>query len=173
MGELYFCRMQEIIFGNKNFRVEQTTEEGLLIINSQHKKIDALQLSENTYHLLIDGKSYTVEVVNKDAIAPEFKVNGKSYKPKVKTETDLLLERLGMNIKTKKEVKELKAPMPGLIVEYRVEIGQKVNEGDPLVVLEAMKMENILKAPNGATIKSIDAQKGDAIEKNQVLITFE
>jgi biotin carboxyl carrier protein len=67
----------------------------------------------------------------------------------------------------------LKAPMPGLVLEFRVVPGDKVVEGDALVVLEAMKMENILKSPGEATVKSIEVTKGQAIEKNQVLITFE
>lgn len=165
--------MQEVLFGDKSYKVEPSTKDGAVLINGQEVIVDAIQVAEKTFHMLIDGKSVTIEVVSADASNPEFMVNGKPYKPTVKSETDLLLERLGLNVKAKKEIKELKAPMPGLVVEFRVEVGQKVNEGDPLVVLEAMKMENILKSPGEAVVKSIDASKGDAIDKNQVLITFE
>ena len=91
----------------------------------------------------------------------------------MKNETDLLLERLGMNTSSKKEVKELKAPMPGLVLEVLVEVGQEIEEGDALIVLEAMKMENILKAPSKAKIKSIEVDKGQALDKNAILIKFE
>lgn len=165
--------MQEVVFGEKSYKVESSKKEGFVIINNQEKKVDAIQVAPNTYHLLVDSQSVTIEVVNADSANPEFMVNGKPYKPTVKTETDLLLERLGLNIKAKKELKELKAPMPGLVLEFRVSPGDVVNEGDPLVVLEAMKMENILKSPGTATVKAIEVSKGDAIEKNQVLITFE
>lgn len=165
--------MQEVVFGEKSYKVEPSKKEGFVIINNEEKKVDAIQVAPNTYHLLVDLQSITIEVVDADSANPEFMVNGKPYKPTVKTETDLLLERLGLNIKTKKELKELNAPMPGLVLEFRVSPGDVVNEGDPLVVLEAMKMENILKSPGTATVKAIEVSKGDAIEKNQVLITFE
>ncbi|MDP4933632.1 MAG: acetyl-CoA carboxylase biotin carboxyl carrier protein subunit [Salibacteraceae bacterium] len=165
--------MQEVVFGEKSYKVEPSKKEGFVIINNEEKKVDAIQVAPNTYHLLVDLQSITIEVVDADSANPEFMVNGKPYKPTVKTETDLLLERLGLNIKAKKELKELKAPMPGLVLEFRVSPGDVVNEGDPLVVLEAMKMENILKSPGTATVKAMEVSKGDAIEKNQVLITFE
>jgi biotin carboxyl carrier protein len=165
--------MQEVVFGEKSYKVEPSKKEGFVIINNEEKEVDAIQVGPNTYHLLVDSQSVTIEVVDADSANPEFMVNGKPYKPTVKTETDLLLERLGLNIKAKKELKELKAPMPGLVLEFRVSPGDVVNEGDPLVVLEAMKMENILKSPGTATVKAMEVSKGDAIEKNQVLITFE
>lgn len=165
--------MQEVVFGDKSYKVESSKKEGFVVVNGEEKQVDTIQVAPNTYHLLLDGQSLTIEVVNPDGANPEFMVNGKPYNPTVKTETDLMLERLGLNIKAKKELKELKAPMPGLVLEFRVAPGDKVVEGDALVVLEAMKMENILKSPGEATVKSIEVTKGDAIEKNQVLITFE
>ena len=165
--------MQEIVFGERSYKVEPSKKEGFINVNGVEKSVDAIQVGPGTFHMIVDHRSLTIEVVNADASNPEFMINGKPYKAGIKTETDLLLERLGMNIKAKKELKELKAPMPGLVIEFRVEPGQEVKEGDPLVVLEAMKMENILKSPGSAVVKSIECAKGDAIEKNQVLITFE
>jgi acetyl/propionyl-CoA carboxylase alpha subunit len=165
--------MQEVVFGDKSYKVESSKNEGFVVVNGDEKQIDSIQVAPNTYHLIVDGESVTIEVVNPDGSNPEFMVNGKPYSPTVKSETDLMLERLGLNIKAKKELKELKAPMPGLVLEFRVVPGDKVVEGDALVVLEAMKMENILKSPGEATVKSIEVTKGQAIEKNQVLITFE
>ena len=69
--------------------------------------------------------------------------------------------------------KELKAPMPGLVLKIEVEVGQTIKEGDALVVLEAMKMENVLKSPADVVIKSIGVTEGNAVEKNEVLIEFE
>ncbi len=66
----------------------------------------------------------------------------------------------------------VKAPMPGTIVSVNVSNGQSVNEGDVIAVLEAMKMENILKAVGDGIIKTIRIAKGDRVEKGQVLVEF-
>ena len=71
-----------------------------------------------------------------------------------------------------KKISDLKAPMPGLVVEVAVVDGQEVSKGDRLVVLEAMKMENILKAPADAIIKKVNVKKGSTVEKNEMLILF-
>jgi biotin carboxyl carrier protein len=70
------------------------------------------------------------------------------------------------------KVNELKAPMPGLVLDIVVSEGQEVKKGDALVVLEAMKMENILKSPADVVVKKISVKKGTAVEKNQVLVLF-
>ena len=62
--------------------------------------------------------------------------------------------------------------MPGLIVGIHVQSGDAVKKGDSLLILEAMKMENVLKAPADATVKAIRTTKGDRVEKGQVLVEF-
>ena len=68
---------------------------------------------------------------------------------------------------------ELLTKMPGKIVKINVEEGQTVKKGETLIILEAMKMENIITSPRDGIIKSISVKKGDAVEKNQLLIEFE
>ncbi|HNH66215.1 MAG TPA: biotin/lipoyl-binding protein, partial [Bacteroidia bacterium] len=68
------------------------------------------------------------------------------------------------------KVNDLKAPMPGLVLDILVSEGQTIQKGDSLLVLEAMKMENNLKAINDAVVKKINVSKGDKVEKNTVLI---
>jgi len=70
------------------------------------------------------------------------------------------------------QVNDMKAPMPGLILDILVTPGQEVKKGDQLLILEAMKMENVLKAPGDGTVSSIEVAKGDSVEKGQVLIKF-
>ena len=71
-----------------------------------------------------------------------------------------------------KKAADLKAPMPGLVVEVSVSEGQEIKKGDKLVVLEAMKMENILKSPADGVVKKVNVKKGNTVEKNEVLILF-
>jgi pyruvate carboxylase subunit B len=62
--------------------------------------------------------------------------------------------------------------MPGMIVSYEKEVGDAVSEGETVVVLEAMKMENALPAPVSGTIKAINYKSGDSVSKNDVLCTI-
>ena len=63
--------------------------------------------------------------------------------------------------------------MPGLVIEARVKVGDVVKKGGAVIVLEAMKMENILKSPSDGVVKKITVEKGAVVEKNQVLVIFE
>jgi biotin carboxyl carrier protein len=80
---------------------------------------------------------------------------------------------MGFELSSAKDIDSVSAPMPGLILEIHVRIGQAVNENDPLLILEAMKMENVITSPRDGIIKSISVKKGDAVDKNQLLIEFE
>ena len=80
---------------------------------------------------------------------------------------------MGFEVGATKKVNDIKAPMPGLILDINVKVGQEVKENDALLILEAMKMENVLTSPRDGVIKSISVNKGNAVEKNQLLIVFE
>ncbi|GAB4376480.1 MAG: acetyl-CoA carboxylase biotin carboxyl carrier protein subunit [Salibacteraceae bacterium] len=164
--------MLEISIGDKKFSVEKSPDPKTVLVNNEALSVDLVNLEKNHHHLILDGRSYRIEVIIKDPKNPELKINGTVVTAEVKNETDLLLERLGINVKSKKVLKELKAPMPGLVLSVKVSEGEEVSEGQPLVVLEAMKMENVLKSPGKAVVEKINVKQGEAIEKNAVLITF-
>ena len=73
----------------------------------------------------------------------------------------------------KKKLKDLKAPMPGLVLDIMVKEGEEVTEGQELIVLEAMKMENAIKSPQDGKIKKIAIKNQDKIDKNHTLLSFE
>ena len=85
----------------------------------------------------------------------------------------MLIESMGFTTKSTNTVQYILAPMPGLILEINIRVGQEIKENDTLLILEAMKMENIITSPRHGIIKSITINKGDAVQKNQLLIEFE
>jgi biotin carboxyl carrier protein len=68
---------------------------------------------------------------------------------------------------------DVKAPMPGKILEVLVNVGDQVNEDDELVILEAMKMENPIYAPAGGTVKEIKVKANDSVDTDQLMIVLE
>lgn len=136
---------------------------------------DLLEVKEGTYHVIKDGRSYRVDVVQ---ASPEDRsysliVNGQEYEVTLKDRYDLLLERLGLEDLQNKRVENIKAPMPGKVLDIKISEGDEVSEGDPLLVLEAMKMENVIKAPGEGKVKNVHVKVSDPVEKNAVLVEFE
>ena len=102
-----------------------------------------------------------------------FQVNGKIHEVSIQDGLDTMVTTMGLgNVSTKKAA-QLIAPMPGLVLDINVTEGQKIKQGATLLILEAMKMENILKAAHDVTIKKIHISKKQAVDKGQILIEFE
>lgn len=143
-------------------------------VNGKNVSCDLVTVGNQTYHLLINHQSYLLELLSFDPNSKtmELKINGRPTSLVIQDKYDLLLEKLGMKKDSTQEANQVNAPMPGLILDITVSEGQKVDKGDPLLVLEAMKMENVIKSPGNGQVKSILVSKGDNVEKNQVLVRF-
>jgi biotin carboxyl carrier protein len=163
----------QIIIGDKSFEINLLGQE--IDINGKKYPIDLITTGQNRYHLLINYKSYNLEIVSYDAKAgsAQVKVNNQPISVTVKTELDKLLSRMGLNRNNVSVAKDVGAPMPGLILDIVVKEGDEVKKGDKLLILEAMKMENIIKAPGNGKISSIIVNKGDSVDTGQKLIHFE
>jgi biotin carboxyl carrier protein len=144
-------------------------------INGQAFEWDILQEKPSRFHVLKDNKSYTIEVVHIDEREKKcsIRVNGNTYSFELKDKFDELLSTLGLDKMVGGAPKELKAPMPGLVLAVLIKPGDAVKKGDSLLVLEAMKMENNIKSVSDVVIKKILVEKGNAVEKNQILVLFE
>ena len=157
-----------ITHDGKEFQLEGNELNGKLI------NADISPIGKYRFHILKNGKSTLVSVVKTDVVAKTvtLRIEGKKYVCKVKDQYDEILETLGMSGQTK-AIKELKAPMPGKVLDIMVNVGETVTKDQALLVLEAMKMENVIKSPGEGKIKSISIQKANTVEKNQVMINFE
>jgi biotin carboxyl carrier protein len=156
----------------KSFNV--TVDGNSFIVDDSLLNWDLQKISENHYHILFNNKSYSAEIVNlnHETKTVQVKINGHPYQIKLQDRFDLLLEKMGINGNSKNQINSLKAPMPGLILDVKVQQGDQIKVGDSLIVLEAMKMENIIKSPREGVIKSISIKKGQSVEKNQILLEF-
>jgi len=160
---------------NREYILTEKSDSPLTFeVNGKEVVIDAIMPRKNTMHLLYNSHSYNVELLDyrQEEKVAVVRVNNCTYEVKLKNETDDLLEKLGIGQQTNK-IQQIKAPMPGKVLDIRVKEGDTINKGDALLVLEAMKMENIIKAPGTAVVKKINAQVGKAVEKNEVLIILE
>lgn len=136
---------------------------------------DCVEIKDNQFHIIYKNTSFVADIVTVDSSQKtvEILIHNRLYTVVIQDHYDLLLNQLGMAVDSSKKDDEIKAPMPGRILDVLVSIGDGVSQGENVIVLEAMKMENIIKSPRQGTIKSIGIQKGQSVEKNTVLLAFE
>ncbi|MCF8463318.1 MAG: acetyl-CoA carboxylase biotin carboxyl carrier protein subunit [Flavobacteriales bacterium] len=141
-------------------------------INNHQFSWNVSKIADNRFHVIKDKRSFNVEVLPAIDGKSQIKVNGTVYETETIGKFDELLKRLGMEKGGAGKVNELKAPMPGLVLEISVKSGEQLKKGDRVLVLEAMKMENVIKAPADVTVASVEVEKGKTVEKNQVMVRF-
>lgn len=138
-------------------------------------KADLVAVSPQLYNILQAHRSVNARILQSDLAAKKMtiEIEGETFAIEIQDELDMMLDKMGLNAVPAKHVKEIKAPMPGLVLEINVKEGQESAEGDKLLVLEAMKMENSITNPANAVVKKIHVKAGQVVEKGQVLIEFE
>ena len=162
--------MYKVTVEDKAFSIE--SENGSFSIENKPFNADVLEYRNGKFHIISENVSYTAEILSfdKDEKTFEIKVNHTIYNVKVQDRFDQLLKEMGIDAAAGKKVNDIKAPMPGMVLQVMVENGQQIKKGDAIVVLEAMKMENILKSPSDGIVKTVKVIKGDKVEKNQVMV---
>ena len=159
---------------NGNIEHKIDLQDGQGTIDGQPFELD-LQW-ENAYraHAVYNGQSLTIDIVEH---SPEIKtttilIDGVRYDVELTDKYDDLLKDLGMEVGASAKMKTLNAPMPGLVLDVMVKSGQEVAQGEPLVILEAMKMENVIKSPGAGVVQKITVTKNQTVEKNEILVEF-
>jgi len=153
--------------------IERSTGETAVSINGRNYTVDFAELNEGgALSVLMDGKSYDLEVKENEKGVSVF-ASGQHFDLTVEEEPSYRARMLSGAGKTAAREKEARAPMPGLIVKVEVVVGQEVRSGDGLLIMEAMKMENEIKAKASGIVKEIQVSERQPVEQNQVLITFE
>ncbi|UXX79997.1 acetyl-CoA carboxylase biotin carboxyl carrier protein subunit [Reichenbachiella carrageenanivorans] len=164
--------MKKAQIGVNSYEIDQ--EQDQFLLNGQPFNFDLAQSGDGDLHFLVNHKSYQTKVlsVNKEEKTVNVKVNNTPYTVSVKDNLDLLLAKLGMESVGQSGEKDVKAPMPGLILDVLVAKGQEVKKGDHLLILEAMKMENVIKCPSDGVISELFAVKGESVEKGKILLSL-
>jgi acetyl/propionyl-CoA carboxylase alpha subunit len=149
--------------------------KGEIEVDGKTFDADISRISEKEMHVVRMNGSYNVRItaVHRREKTVTLVVNGTKYHVVLRDRLDDLLHSMGMDKATAHKVSEVKAPMPGLVLRVMAEAGKPIKKGEPLIVLEAMKMENILKSSADAVVKKVSVIKGDKVEKNQVLLVME
>jgi acetyl/propionyl-CoA carboxylase alpha subunit len=144
-------------------------------LEEQLDKVTFTPLAENVYRIQTKTNSFVLEVLAIDLAMKTLKIrhNHTVYDMEFKNKLDLVLDKMGIKRSVETINTDVKAPMPGKVIDIVVKEGASVSKGDPIVILEAMKMENVLKAESDAVIKKININKGESVEKNQVLIELD
>ena len=139
------------------------------------RHLDIVPNGDQSYQILHLGKSYHADLLEVDHPNRKFtfRINGVKYDVQIADHYDRLIKQLGLHVGGGQKQNAVKAPMPGLVLNVMVEPGQEVSKGQALLILEAMKMENVIKAAADCKIKSVVAYKGMAVEKNALLMELE
>lgn len=158
-----------------NFKVKVDDTFHFEFPREEITSLDSYKISSNRFHVLEDSNPFKAEITAQDFLKKEYtvKINSSNFRVSISNELDLLIEKMGLSLGVSQMINDIKAPMPGLILEVLVKEGDEVKEGDYLLVLEAMKMENSLTAPRDGVVKSVAVKSGETVEKNQLLIEME
>ncbi len=139
------------------------------------KSLDIRELNDHHYHILRDNSGFTLQLIDTDFLNKTLtlSVNGNSYQLKIEDAYDQMVNKMGLLANTAQKLNSIKAPMPGLILDIMVKPGDEIIEGTPLVVLSAMKMENMILSEGAGVVKSVEVEKDDAVDKGQLIIEME
>ena len=136
---------------------------------------DMVRTDTMDIHVLNDQQSYKTSILQADFLNKRYRVsvNGKPYEVQIADTLDQLISDMGFELGSARNIPQIEAPMPGLILDIQVSEGDAVQEGDPLLVLEAMKMENVILSPRDGVVKKIAVSRGMAVDKKHLLVEFE
>lgn len=164
--------MFSVTIQNKTYSVENADQK--IQVNGKTIEWDLKWISDRKIHFIFENKSIEAELISfdKESKTIQIRLGDKISTLSIKDRFDILLEQLGMNNSNTGALKEIKAPMPGLILDLKVKPGDLVKKGDVVLILEAMKMENIIKSPGDGLVKAVKVVLKQSVEKNQVLIQF-
>jgi biotin carboxyl carrier protein len=163
----------QVNIGDKKFNFELRQTEGRLYIRSNGSEhlADLVRLNNQRYSLIIGGRSRELGV---EHLSDGYNISTGARSGNFRVEDyELACIKKAAGINDSLKINNVLAPMPGLIVNIQCALGDEVKKGDPLLVMEAMKMENDIKSPMAGKIKAINVSPRESVDKGQALVEFE
>jgi biotin carboxyl carrier protein len=163
----------EAMFNDTAWPVELNTDNKSALVNGKMLDYAIEKIGTDRWLLRTGVHTHILSNFTRNGTDLEFTLNGQWVNVKVRDEKDLLLSKLGFKTGSSGGEGKLNAPMPGKILKVLLNIGGTVKAGDPVIILEAMKMENELKSPVDGTLIAIHVDEGQSVEKNELLLEIE
>src|SRR5258706_5028245 len=141
----------------EKFELTEVNSQDITITNNE----------EGSYQVLVNGNVHRINVIEFDMTTRTFmvEIDGQLKQGRLIREIDIMIEKMGLNLSHSAKQDIIVAPMPGLVREIKVKVGGQIGKGQSLLILEAMKMENVIPAPHEAVIKEILVSVGQAVER--------
>lgn len=146
--------------------------DGIMIkAGDREVSYDMVSLGDGRYSLIIDRQSYAVQI---SKIGEHYHIHcfGEHFVITVEDERSRKLRELVKSAETGPKEQEIRTPIPGLVVKILVNVGDRVRQGAQLLVLEAMKMENVIKAGCACIVEKIHVKEKEVVQLNQILLTL-
>lgn len=157
--------------GDQQFIID-INQSGEITVDGEVINVDMQKMEDTTmYSMIIKGESHDIRMNEGDGFY-EVQVSGEIFHVEVEDERTRLLAGMKRGPETVAGEIHIKAPMPGVVIEVPVTQGQKIIQGDIVLVLESMKMQNEFKAPRDGAIHVVRVKPGDTVERNQVLMSI-
>ncbi len=163
--------LYDVRIGEREHKV-RIDGEGNVSLDGHPQVVDVRATGLTSYSILVNGKSYQFGLEACDGGYTAI-IDGVPVIATVDTDRSRLLRQFAATRTQEARVTAIVAPMPALVVRIETHVGQEVAQGQGILVLEAMKMENEIKAPRAGIVKQIHVPKGKAVEKGEVLVTLE
>lgn len=161
----------EVTVNDRKYMIE-VNQDGQITVDGQVVLVEFSRIGDTGLHLLLVNNESFEGLVEEHEDVWQVLFRGDRYEVQVADErSQLMRARAHMSVPESGEL-PIKAPMPGLVVNVPVEIGQQVAKGDNLVILESMKMENEIKAPRDGRVERVNVKAGNSVEQHQTLLVI-
>jgi biotin carboxyl carrier protein len=154
----------------KKFEID-ITKDGDIMVNGKKREVDFRALGPSLYSIIMQNKSHELVIEEREG-SYEVMLRGHLYTGEVLDERAQFLAAARGSAGAESGELSIKSPMPGLVVAIPVNEGDVVQQGQTVIILESMKMQNELKAPREGTVQRISAKAGESVERGKLLITI-